>query len=827
MARIKIKHKLDPNDRMAKQKLLEALANSNINICNLISTQDGSIVAVTATDNDADTLLNYNNVQELNKAGFDPILPPEVKSRRTVICQRVVELIYEHSKNDIENEIETKNDWAKVKNASKFPKIDRNQYTIKIEFEDVSMAAKAENDGIRLFNMSIANHQIKREKYTILTTCMRCYKIELHPTSQCPHSKSLQICSECGGQDHTWRTCKSTQKHCLNCGQSHRTLAMSCPNRKEAIKVKERQQQKIKGTYAQVTNNSQTSNITAPMDLGTSTVPTMLFCLYSAHLMNAANPGSFQEHLDYLTKANNLPRLIGPQNPPSSDIINSILNNTIPRTHPNPQQSMMTEQQEEETEENSSLSESEEENNLKEEENLAQTRSTTSANNTQRKKKKNKNKRKKDNSQRTMTDAETKSKNNLQTQPRTTLQIHNLAHNTPTQPRTTPHPLNQHTSNKQETQDYGADYSESNTTQCATLEGKEERSCKHIPENRPRHHPHQQPRHTRQRTITPLAIQNTQKKHHKHAHRRRNTPVYMLADLNANHHFLGYRRTNTAGRQLYNLTLNRTIQHIGPHFPTYYSVNSNTTPDIILTNFRTHHNTHTAPGPLTTSDHIPIIFTISASPIQIPAMPRPSFKQANWARFKNEITENINSTEFPDPATLEEIDTEVEKWHETIKTATENNIPTTRHRTLPTPKHSHETNTIMIQFTALRTHAHIHGWTRQQYNRYRNLRERLQEALIRESNIQWTETIAQTAAEYKNAETFWRKIKTLSGQYNPYTYYLLDDRNERIYKDQDQEKLHREIWGNVFQNDEDEEENEEATNHIKEFLAENIDRTTP
>ncbi|KAK4313084.1 hypothetical protein Pmani_015538 [Petrolisthes manimaculis] len=82
MARIKIKHKLDPNDNRTKQKLLEALANTNINICNLISTHDGGIVAVTANDNDADTLLNYNNVQELNKAGFDPILPPEVKSRR-------------------------------------------------------------------------------------------------------------------------------------------------------------------------------------------------------------------------------------------------------------------------------------------------------------------------------------------------------------------------------------------------------------------------------------------------------------------------------------------------------------------------------------------------------------------------------------------------------------------------------------------------------------------------------------------------------------------------------------------------------------------------
>ncbi|KAK4313086.1 hypothetical protein Pmani_015540 [Petrolisthes manimaculis] len=147
--------------------------------------------------------------------------------------------------------------------------------------------------------------------------------------------------------------------------------------------------------------------------------------------MNAAIPGSFQDHLDYLTKANNLPRLIGPQNPPSSDIINSILSNTIPRTHPNPQQSTRTEQQEEETEENSSLSESEEENNLTEEENIVQTR-TTSADNIQKRQQKKKKKKKKDNSQRTMSDTETKSKNNLQTQPTTSHQPHNLAHNTPT-----------------------------------------------------------------------------------------------------------------------------------------------------------------------------------------------------------------------------------------------------------------------------------------------------------------------------------------------------------------------------------------------------------
>lgn len=427
MARVKIKHKLDPNDRRTKQKLLETLANSNINICNLISTHDGNIVAVTATDNDADTLLNQRNVQELNKAGFDPILPPEVKSRRTVICQRVDQLIYEHSKNDIEDEIESKNEWAKVKNAHKFPKTERNQYTIKIEFEDANMAAKAENDGIRLFNMNIAYHQVKREKYTPLLTCMRCYKIEQHPTSQCPQPPSYQICSECGGQDHTWKTCQNTQKCCLNCRQNHRTLAMSCPQRKEAIKKKENQEKTTKGTYAQVTSKNQITNIPTTMDLGTSTVTTMLFCLYSAHLMNAANPGSFQDQLDFLTSANNLPRLIGPQNPPSADIIHSILNTTIPRTHPNPQQRTMAE--EEESEENSSLSENEEEETMSEEESTTQIKIVSTSDNTQRRKKKSKSKPKQGITQRNMTvTGATKNKNSQQMQPRTTPHSLNQTH---------------------------------------------------------------------------------------------------------------------------------------------------------------------------------------------------------------------------------------------------------------------------------------------------------------------------------------------------------------------------------------------------------------
>ena len=131
---------------------------------------------------------------------------------------------------------------------------------------------------------------------------------------------------------------------------------------------------------------------------------------------------------------------------------------------------------------------------------------------------------------------------------------------------------------------------------------------------------------------------------------RRNCPAYMIADLNANHPSLGYNHSNITGRQINNtLIQNRLIQHIGPEFPTFYTRNRTTTPDIIiLTNYRTHHNTHAIPGPLTTSDHIPIIFTISTSPILIPAPPRAADykkkkkKKTHWEKFQAQVNNTLH-----------------------------------------------------------------------------------------------------------------------------------------------------------------------------------------
>ena len=308
---------------------------------------------------------------------------------------------------------------------------------------------------------------------------------------------------------------------------------------------------------------------------------------------------------------------------------------------------------------------------------------------------------------------------------------------------------------------------------------------------------------------------------------RGNTPVYMIADLNANHPTLGYRHTNTKGRQLHHLIHNRTLQHIGPHFPTFISHRSATTPDIILTNYRTYHNTHIEQGPLTTSDHIPIIFTISTKPIQTPITPRPSYSQANWESFSEELTQSCSTNNLPAHPTLEEIDNEIQDWYAKINSAIRNNIPSTHHITLPHPPFSHRTKILMIRFTAVKQHTQTHGWNIHTYRIYRNLQNSLHISLIEDSNSYWSKTITETATQYNDPATFWRKIRNLSGNNNPTPHYLLNEDNAKVYTNEGKAQLHKQLWSNIFTEDNEYNGDDETEEEVRNFLTLNHQRITP
>ena len=117
-------------------------------------------------------------------------------------------------------------------------------------------------------------------------------------------------------------------------------------------------------------------------------------------------------------------------------------------------------------------------------------------------------------------------------------------------------------------------------------------------------------------------------------------PVYYLGDLNARCRMLGNSNDNQIGKQIKLLIENRIVKHDGRHFPTFITNRSKTSPDIILKNFEAFHNTFEELGPLTISDHIPIIYKISNSPILSEILPRLNYKKAKWENYKNMLELN-------------------------------------------------------------------------------------------------------------------------------------------------------------------------------------------
>ncbi len=113
--------------------------------------------------------------------------------------------------------------------------------------------------------------------------------------------------------------------------------------------------------------------------------------------------------------------------------------------------------------------------------------------------------------------------------------------------------------------------------------------------------------------------------------------------------------------------------HIGPHFPTYLSYGAATNPDKILANKHHHLNINTEPGEITTSDQIPIKFTLATKPFIIPQPKVYRLNEANWDAFQAILEHKIEVKKL-DNCSTHGIETEVKNWIDTIKEAMEKNM---------------------------------------------------------------------------------------------------------------------------------------------------------
>ena len=120
---------------------------------------------------------------------------------------------------------------------------------------------------------------------------------------------------------------------------------------------------------------------------------------------------------------------------------------------------------------------------------------------------------------------------------------------------------------------------------------------------------------------------------------RKTISVYFLGDWNVRHRFLGHRENNLAGNVI-NEWISRDLAiYMGPDFNTQVRVAGISRPDIILRNRNGFLNYAVQEGDLTTSNHIPIRFTIATAPIVIHGMKRRLYRRTNWENVQSKIQE--------------------------------------------------------------------------------------------------------------------------------------------------------------------------------------------
>ena len=152
-----------------------------------------------------DSLVLHKGRQELAKINLAPVPSPKIMAERTVFISRLVRQVGDRPATEIQNELIRSNPNT---NNIQVHKIKHYYHIIKVVCEDTETTDAVIRDGLFAFHTKIAASQCKKEKFTELITCFRCYKFEDHFSSDC---KATQIiCSEFAQVGHTHRDCRQT-----------------------------------------------------------------------------------------------------------------------------------------------------------------------------------------------------------------------------------------------------------------------------------------------------------------------------------------------------------------------------------------------------------------------------------------------------------------------------------------------------------------------------------------------------------------------------------------------------------------------------------------
>lgn len=308
---------------------------------------------------------------------------------------------------------------------------------------------------------------------------------------------------------------------------------------------------------------------------------------------------------------------------------------------------------------------------------------------------------------------------------------------------------------------------------------------------------------------------------------RRQCPVYFIGDLNARHKNFGHRDNNTVGNMLNDFINNGVIIRPDPEFQTFITPRASSTPDIILTNHNCFHHTNCHPGPLTTSDHIPIIFEFSSSPKMITSTPKFKYNKANWDLFKGILNQHplINLNDRPS----NNINTATEAWFNQVNTAMNEAIPKSSCTITPHPQVTPEIQVLQDRYLLLIQQVNNNNWTPYHRRILKALQINMQNKYRTLRTENWEQKILEVDATHKEPRTFWKNIKRLMGSNNTPTTYLIDANGTKIHKDKDKEHLFREYYREIYNIGENEQRQycQDTDREVTEFLRTYTDMISP
>ena len=256
----------------------------------------------------------------------------------------------------------------------------------------------------------------------------------------------------------------------------------------------------------------------------------------------------------------------------------------------------------------------------------------------------------------------------------------------------------------------------------------------------------------------------------------RQEPTYVIADVNATHPTFGNRTTNPKGTALVQLINRGIIQNYGPPFHTWFG-HTSSAPDRVLTNNKVYHNMLIEKGLPTTNDHLPILVTISTSPIAIPIEPRPNVNKTNWAKYKEKL--NAYVAKDMNYASINEIHQEISNITQQLTDAIDESTPILHNRTLPTPKLPEDVKLLQVQYTALlETNSRYRLIPLENRRRINELKFQLQIKMKKYSQDMWNNIVSKINTN--DSKQFWKAINRISGHDCAELKYLINEEGRKL-----------------------------------------------